>query len=267
MEPLQRRRYISQQLENMEFVAPSEFWTQFRSKIEKQGGIVERWIEGEFVTSPSVQGLIRGPQDVIVLSTHEQILNQEGSMYLGCHFPADLEYRDLLKSYCEQIGRVLASRGARERYAVDFVATRTPNGSNSHQVYAIEINLRSGGTTHPFEIARQVCGASFHPNGTLQTREGVEKCYQASDNVVHSSFSLHSLAHLVEVLQGSPVHWNPHTLRGCLFYFLGALKLHGKVGLLAIGNSRQDASSLFEEAILTLVTSSNQQHQPKREKE
>ena len=47
-----------------------------------------------------------------------------------------------------RIGERLATEGALGRFALDFVVKRDDAGDWS--AYAIELNLRKGGTTHPF---------------------------------------------------------------------------------------------------------------------
>ena len=47
-----------------------------------------------------------------------------------------------------KVGQRLMREGVLGRFAIDFVAVR--DDQNRWHVYAIEINLRKGGTTHPF---------------------------------------------------------------------------------------------------------------------
>merc|ERR1712100_126985 len=98
---------------------------------------------------------------VSILSTHEQILDPKNdSLYLGCHYPAKKPYRTQLAEYCRRIGSILAQKGALERFAVDFVVVPDDSYEN-FKIYAIEINLRSGGTTHPCETARLICSGKY----------------------------------------------------------------------------------------------------------
>lgn len=63
-----------------------------------------------------------------MLSTHEQMLGgDDGMVYLGCEFPARDEYRKLLLDYSMKIGEILASKGCRDRFAIDYVV-REVNG-------------------------------------------------------------------------------------------------------------------------------------------
>ena len=96
-----------------------------------------------------MQGRIAPNGEVEILSTHDQILGgPDGQVYLGCRFPADESYRLKLQKLGLQVGQNLAAKGALERFGVDFIAVRQPD--DTWDIQAIEINLRKGGTTHPF---------------------------------------------------------------------------------------------------------------------
>lgn len=80
-----------------------------------------------------------------VMSTHDQVLGGlHGHTYFGCHFPADSEYAERIAAESLKIGRRLAREGVIGRAAVDFAAVRHGDG---WRPYALEINLRCGGTT------------------------------------------------------------------------------------------------------------------------
>ena len=113
----------------------------------REAGIVEERIEGEEFHSPSVQLRASPLKDVEVLSTHDQILGgATGQEFLGCRFPAHRDYGWLIAGLGERIGSRLAQQGVIGRFGVDFVVVRR-NGE--WLPYAIEVNLRNGGTTHP----------------------------------------------------------------------------------------------------------------------
>ena len=169
-----KKAYILSQLKGMNFVAKCENWSSFLSKLEKRGAIAEIWLEGNNISSPSAQGLIDGFGKVSILSTHEQILDPKNdSLYLGCHYPAKKPYRTQLAEYCRRIGSILAQKGALERFAVDFVVVPDDSYEN-FKIYAIEINLRSGGTTHPCETARLICSGKYSSDdGVIIGKDGV----------------------------------------------------------------------------------------------
>jgi len=86
---------------------------------------------------------------VELLSTHDQLLGgKSGQKYLGCVFPADSGYASAIAKAAMVIGRHLAGFGVLGRFGVDFVVVQDDSGAWTP--YAIELNLRKGGTTHPF---------------------------------------------------------------------------------------------------------------------
>jgi hypothetical protein len=98
---------------------------------------------------------------VKILSTHNQILGgPNGQIYLGCHFPADENYRLQLQELGLKIGKIIAQEGAIERYGVDFVAVKNPE-TLVWDLQAIEINLRKGGTTHPFMTLKLLTNGEY----------------------------------------------------------------------------------------------------------
>jgi len=66
-----------------------------------------------------------------------------GQTFVGCHFPADTTYAAAIMAEARKIGEHLARTGAIGRLGVDFVVARR---DDRWQPYAVEINLREGGT-------------------------------------------------------------------------------------------------------------------------
>jgi hypothetical protein len=66
---------------------------------------------------------------------------------LGCRFPANRAYRLDIQKRGMKAARVLASKGVLGRFGIDFISV---NEGDAWRHLAIEINLRKGGTTHPF---------------------------------------------------------------------------------------------------------------------
>ena len=152
---------LSKQLEHLSFQGEGETWVNFSSRIPELGAIVEAFIEGEIKRSPSVQGYIRPTGEVEIVSTHDQILGgPDGQVYMGCYFPADDAYRLQLQDLGLKVGEALAARGAMERYSVDFIAVQDPE-TKAWTLHAIEINLRKGGTTHPFMTLKLLTNGTY----------------------------------------------------------------------------------------------------------
>ena len=134
-------------------------------------------------SSPSVQLRVLPGGAVELLSTHDQLLGgASGQNYLGCMFPAAPEYARAITQHAETIGQRLAEQGALGRFAVDFVVVRGDDGEWTP--YAIELNLRKGGTTHPFLTLQFLTDGRYDPTTALfLTPRGHEKHLVATDHL------------------------------------------------------------------------------------
>src|SRR5439155_68345 len=140
---------LEERLRAMQFESPGVTYDSYMKKLQERKGVVEERIMGEEFRSPSVQLRVTPLGAVELLSTHDQLLGgPSGQSYLGCVFPADTAYAGLITQEAAKVGRRLAKEGVIGRFALDFVVVRAKNGT--WEPYAIEINLRKGGTTHPF---------------------------------------------------------------------------------------------------------------------
>ena len=156
-----------------------DYWDRFAAG----GGVVEERVTGTELRSPSVQLRVLPDGTVELLSTHDQLLGgPSGQRYLGCTFPADPAYSRLISEPAEIIGRRLAREGVLGRFAVDFVVVR--DGSGAWTAHAIELNLRKGGTTHPFLTLQFLTDGRYDgPSGRYLTSTGDEKHLVATDHL------------------------------------------------------------------------------------
>ncbi|ERN42741.1 hypothetical protein KR51_00005890 [Rubidibacter lacunae KORDI 51-2] len=240
---------------SMRFQAAGETWDSYARRLPDLGAIVEAFIEGE-KRSPSVQGYITPNGKVKILSTHDQILGgADQQIYLGCRFPADAEYRLRLQEYGLRVGQALLKRGAMERYCVDFVTARRFDGN--WDIAAVEINLRKGGTTHPFMLLKLLTNGHYDTQtGSFFSQQGQEKFYIASDNLQASLYRGLLPSDLMDIIAHHRLHFDSSTRTGSVFHLLGALSEFGKLGLTSIGNSFEEAEALYHrvEAVLNEET-------------
>ena len=243
---LEKKQYlVAQIISEAQVQGEGETWASFSDRIPELGVIVEEFIEGKVKYSPSVQGYITPNGKVEIISTHDQILDdQEGQIYLGCSFPARDEYRLQLQELGLKIGLELAKKGAMERFGVDFLAIKE---DEQWQIYAIEINLRKGGTTHPFMTLKFLTNGTYnYQDGLFYSREQKPKYYIASDNLQKSQY--HGLLpyDLMDIITKHRLHFESSTETGTIFHLMGALSEFGKVGLTSIGNSWQEAEAIYQ---------------------
>jgi hypothetical protein len=252
-------RALESQLEKLSFQSSAETWSNFSRRIPELGAIVEAFIEGDIKRSPSVQGYIDPLGNVEILSTHDQILGgPDGQIYLGCNFPADEAYRLRLQNIGLKIGEVLAAKGAIERYGVDFIAVNHPE-TKEWELQAIEINLRKGGTTHPFMTLKLLTNGNYdYQTGLFLTKDGCPKYYIASDNLQKEIYRGLLPNDLMDILAKERLHFDSSTMTGTVFHLMGALSEFGKLGLTSIGNSPAEAKAIYDrvEAVLDRETKS-----------
>lgn len=244
---------ISNSFPSMSFQAAKETWANFGSRVPELGAIVEAFIEGEEKRSPSVQARIIPGGHVEILSTHDQILGGSGGqIYLGCNFPSDEGYRLHLQELGWKIGRNLAQKGALERFGVDFVAVRKPDkgGKSQWDIQAIEINLRKGGTTHPFMTLKFLTNGHYDmPTGLFYSQQGAKKYYIATDNLQKDNYRGLLPNDLMDIIVNHRLHFDTSTETGTVFHLMGCLSEFGKLGLTCIGNSPEQAQDIYDKVI------------------
>ena len=243
---------ISDCLPNLRFQAKQETWENFSGRIGEIGAIVEAFVEGEIKRSPSVQGRITPNGDVEILSTHDQILGgKDGQIYLGCEFPADEAYRLQLQQLGLKIGRNLAKKGALERYGVDFIAV--DKGNDQWDIQAIEINLRKGGTTHPFMALKLLTNGRYNlSTGLFYSQQGRTKYYIATDNLQKERYQGLLPNDFMDIIADHKLYFDTGTETGTVFHLIGCLSQFGKLGLTSIGDSPQQAQEIYNKVVKVL---------------
>ncbi len=239
---------IRDRLHTLRFVAPQEHWESFREKYAEMGGVVETFVEGQDKQSPSSQCRVNAIGQAQPISTHDQVLGGEGGqIFLGCTFPAAPVYRMEIQEAGMRVARVLASRGVIGRFATDFVSV--PDGSGGYVHHAIEVNLRKGGTTHPFLTLRFLTDGEYQTDtGEFITQGGRPKSYFASDTLQSSRYQGLLPEDLIDIAVYHDLHFHPTTERGTVFHLMGALSEYGKLGMVCIGDNLQQAHFLYRKA-------------------
>ncbi len=237
---------LSKYLEKLSFQAKDETWQNFSRRIPELGAIVEAFVEGEIKRSPSVQGYIKPTGEVNILSTHDQILGgADNQIYLGCYFPADAGYRLKIQELGLKVGEALAAKGAIESYGVDFIAVQDPD-TKEWDLQAIEINLRKGGTTHPFMTLKLLTNGKYdYSTGLFLSQQNQPKYYIASDNLQKDSYYGLLPHDLMDIIAQARLHFDSSTRTGNVFHLMGALSEFGKLGVTSIGNSRAEAQEIY----------------------
>lgn len=250
---VERLKQIRTELPNLRFEAPQENWESYRQKYRDMGGVVELFVEGKNKLSPSSQCRVNAVGKPVSISTHDQVLGgASGQVFLGCTFPAHPSYRLEVQSYGLQVAEELAKRGVMGRFATDFVSIPTDEG---YKHYAIEVNLRKGGTTHPFSTLRFLTDGSYDPEtGEFYAQNGQSKYYFASDTLQSDQFKGLFPEDLIDIALFHDLHFHRNTERGTVFHLMGALSEFGKLGMVCIGNNLKQAKFLYKNASKVLHT-------------
>ncbi|MGH2732547.1 MAG: peptide ligase PGM1-related protein [Actinomycetota bacterium] len=220
----------------------------YNAELADDGGVVEERILGE-VRSPSVQFRITPAGEVQMLSTHDQLLGgKDGQTYVGCRFPANPEYALAITTDAEKVARRLAREGVIGRAAVDFVVARSPE--RTWQRYAIEINLRLGGTTHPFLTLQLLTGGRYLPEeGIFVTPAGGLKFLVANDHVESPLYRRLTPEDLFDLAAQERIHFDHADLTGVVFHMMSALPEFGQTGITAIGHSAAGADAIYRRSL------------------
>jgi hypothetical protein len=243
---------IEERLHELQFELPEITYDYYTDMLEKRGGVVEERIVGEEFRSPSVQMRVTPLGKLEVLSSHDQLLGgPSGQSYLGCIFPADPGYATAITREAVKVGERLASEGVIGRFAMDFVAVRSADGS--WEPYAIELNLRKGGTTHPFLTLQFLTdGAYDSDTGFFTAPSGKQKFFVASDHVESPAYRALTADDLFDLAVRSGLHFDQSRQTGIVFHMMSALGEYGRTGLTAVEESPEQAYALYERAVATL---------------
>ena len=240
---------IDDRLQSMKFELPGITYESYVKKLEERGGIVEERIVGEEFRSPSTQLRVTPLGEVERLSTHDQVLGgPSGQSYLGCRFPADVSYAPSIMREATKVGARLAREGVVGRFAIDFVTVRDGNGN--WDPYAIEINLRKGGTTHPFLTLQFLTDGVYDADkGVFTTTLGHQKCFVASDHQDSPLYRAFTPDDLFDIAARHGIHFDQTRQTGVVFHMMSALGELGRLGLTAVDNTAKEADELYAKAV------------------
>ncbi len=229
---------------NLRIVGQNVDYVHFIEKFERMGGIVEAFIEGASKRSPSVQCRINPAGEISIISTHDQVLGGEGEqIFLGATFPASHEYSKHIANLSRQVSQELMKAGVLGRFSIDFLSVK--NGS-AWQHYAIEINLRKGGTTHPYLMLQFLTAGNYDwQEGNYKMPNGETRCYFATDNLYDEKYKGLTPVDLINIAICNKLMYDGMQQSGVMFHMIGALSQYGKLGLVCIAGSINEAKNYY----------------------
>jgi hypothetical protein len=247
------KKWITENLQGqLKIVADDLSLQRFFEKFERMHGIVEVFVEGKIKTSPSVQCRINPLGKIDVLSTHDQVLGgEDDQVFLGASFPADPEYAAQLGTYAFTLAETLHQKGVLGRFGIDFISVKE---AHEWKHYAIEINLRKGGTTHPYLMLQFLTEGDYDAaNGCFYMKDGKKRFYYATDNLYNECFKGLVPHDLIDIAMCNGLHFSNSTEEGVMFHLISSLSQYGKAGLVAIGSTPERAKAYYEKVIEVLM--------------
>ncbi|MHA4843964.1 peptide ligase PGM1-related protein [Flavitalea antarctica] len=238
--------------QRLKIVAADLTYEVFIAKFRQMGGIVEAFIDGERKESPSVQCRITPTGISEVLSTHDQELGGEsGQVYVGAQFPASESYAVEIGRMGKYVSDALREKGVLGRFAVDFISVQEDAGWKH---YAIEINLRKGGTTHPFLMLQFLTNGTYNPDdGKYYISKGnLVRYYFTSDNLKSDKYIGLTPHDLIDIAMMNDLHFDGTVQEGVMFHLIGALSQYGKLGVVCVGSTPERAREFYTKIIEVL---------------
>jgi PGM1 C-terminal domain len=258
------RGLIEQRLERLVPEVDGVSPAAYLRKLAAQGGVVEERITGRELRSPSVQLEVTPAGAVTLLSTHDQILHgRTGQQFAGCRFPADPGYASVISAAAQRVADHLADSGVIGRLAIDFLVTRGED--DRWQPFALEVNLRMGGTTHPYQTLAGLTGGRYDPQtASFTTRSGHPRHYVALDHLdVQRLPPLDPSALLARARQAG-LRFDHNRARGVVFHMLSSVEPLGTVGVTAIADTPQSADDLHARVHKVLARAGRGRARPDR---
>lgn len=233
---------------HLEICATGLSYAGFMQKMLAEGGIVEEFIEGAVKFSPSVQCRINPLGKVEIISTHDQRLGGlNGQVYLGATFPAQTPYAPVLGEMGRSIAKELRTYGVLGRFAVDFISVKE---GDSWKHYAIEINLRKGGTTHPYLMLQFLTGGEYNDTeGTYYAANGQPRYYVCTDNLRNKAYKGLTPHDLIDIAMCNDLLYDGSMQEGVIFHLISALSQYGKLGMVCIGSSPEKAEYYYRKTV------------------
>ena len=126
-------------------------------------------------------------------------------------------------------------------------------GTGEWSCHAIEINLRKGGTTHPFLTLQFLTDGRYDAERAVFTApSGRPKCFVASDHVESPLYRALTPDDLIDLALRRGLHFDQSRQTGVVFHMLSALPEAGRLGLTAVADTPAEAEALYRRTLEAL---------------
>jgi hypothetical protein len=120
------------------------------------------------------------------------------------------------------------------------------------RVFLSEINLRVGGTTHPFGMASLVTDGRYDAAGGHLVAGGRAKSYLATDNLKSPALVGRQPQDVIDQVDRLGLGYDHRRRTGATLHLLGALREYGKMGVTCIGDTEEEARRHYREVVAAL---------------
>jgi hypothetical protein len=88
--------------------------------------------------------------------------------------------------------------------------------------------------------------------GQFRTPTGVTRCYYASDNLEHDVYRRLTPEDLIDLAVYNGLHFDGATQQGVAFHLIGAVSEFGKLGMICVADTPEQARRLYERTVEVL---------------
>lgn len=125
------------------------------------------------------------------------------------------------------------------------MAVQSADGGWQH--YAIEINLRKGGTITPFLSLQYLTSGQYDAQqGIFRTSRGDPKFYVSSDHVESHDYLVFTADILFDTVSRHRLHFDHTGRTGIILHMINNVGGSGQFGATAIADSHEAAGTLYE---------------------
>ena len=173
-----------------------------------------------------------------VISSHEQILDNQGMRFLGCKYPARKDYRKEIEILGEKAGHALLKNNIYGIFSADFLVVKK---DQEFSISLIELNIRKGGTTHPFWTCKLALGETkrSESSGHLVGKDGKEYIYCSNDNYEGKAYGRCSIKEILNNSKNKNLIFSTSRGEGVIFHLLSAWEPLGKIGYTIIAQCKE----------------------------
>ena len=217
--------------------------SDFKKRIIEEGAVVEEFISNEIISSPSAQILCK-PDSIDLISTHHQILDKSGQKFLGGSYPCDDQFREKIETFSIKVGQKLKELKVFGVVSIDFLISKNKK-TNELDYHLIELNIRKGGTTHPFMLSNFAVKSGEHFDAGPPSREFVDNyVYRSNDNFYPCRTRYSCQKEILEKATAEGILFSRKKKEGVIFHLLSSYEETGKVGYTILASSKDRVDQL-----------------------